>query len=239
MSLTDNALVGKILRNRLDARECYPFWNTIFHGFSAPIRDLARNDVTEKNRKDFISVFENLKYKGKERHIMKTTGWSRIGFLKEIFPDAKFIHVVRDGRAVSNSLLNISFWRGYQGPDHWRWGTLKPEYNNMWLNYDQSFVALAGLQWNIILDSVNNAKESINMSDFLEIKYEEFCDNPVEIFKEVMNFSELTWSPKFERDISSYKLKSNNFKWKSDLSLEQQNILMDVTQKYLQHYRYI
>jgi len=33
--------------------------------------------------------------------IHKYTGWSRIAFFKEIFPEARFVHVIRDGRAVA------------------------------------------------------------------------------------------------------------------------------------------
>jgi len=43
----------------------------------------------------------------------------RIGFLQAIFPDAKFIHIVRDGCAVANSRMNAPFWKGWQGLNTW------------------------------------------------------------------------------------------------------------------------
>src|SRR3712207_7426845 len=46
--------------------------------------------------------------------------------LSEIFKDAKFIHLMRDGRAVANSLLHVYFWSGWKGPGNWGWGQLSP-----------------------------------------------------------------------------------------------------------------
>ena len=61
---------------------------------------------------------------GKDRFIAKFTGPLRITYLSSIFPDATFIHVLRDPRAVIGSLLHTSFWRDGGGHEHpwWRGG---------------------------------------------------------------------------------------------------------------------
>lgn len=54
--------------------------------------------------------------KKRNRLLFKITGWPRVGFLHEIFEDAKFIHLIRDGRAVAYSLLQQPWWEGWRGP---------------------------------------------------------------------------------------------------------------------------
>ncbi|GAJ21506.1 unnamed protein product, partial [marine sediment metagenome] len=83
--------------------------------------------------------------------MIKLTGWSRIEYIKELFPDAKFIHILRDGRGVANSLINVDFWKGWEGPHKWRWGMLNEEKMKEWNKYDQSFVILAAMEWKILV----------------------------------------------------------------------------------------
>ena len=46
----------------------------------------------------------------------KFTGWPRAGLLHAVFPEARFVHVVRDGRAVASSLVQQPWWPGFGGP---------------------------------------------------------------------------------------------------------------------------
>ncbi len=92
----------------------------------------------------------------RNRLLVKITGWPRLGYLHEIFPDAKFIHVVRDGRAVVNSLINVDWWDGWKGPQNWRWGDLDLSQTDEWEKYGKSFVVLAGIQLKIIMNALEH-----------------------------------------------------------------------------------
>jgi hypothetical protein len=74
-----------------------------------------------------------------------------------VFPEARFIHVIRDGRAVANSWLQTSWWTGYQGPSRWYLGPLPEPYATEWETSDHSFVLLAGLGWKLLLDGFDTA----------------------------------------------------------------------------------
>ena len=74
-------------------------------------------------------------------------GMARLGFLNEIFGDATFIPLVRDGRAVAQPAAARRLLRGWYGPQGWRAGLLSPEDQATWEASDCSFVALAGLEW--------------------------------------------------------------------------------------------
>jgi hypothetical protein len=116
MNSIDMPIVGHILKRRFKPAEVYKFWDNYYRGFSTPCRDLRSEDVTNKNKKGIEKVMSLLLTKRRNRLLVKITGWLRIGFIREIFTDAKIIHIRRDGRAVVNSMLDVDWWDGWKGP---------------------------------------------------------------------------------------------------------------------------
>ena len=232
-------LIGRRLRSILDPGECYELWEYICPGFSAPCRDLRADDVTKKSKNRIQDTFSQIVTKKKNRLLIKLTGWSRVGFIREIYPDAKFIHILRDGRAVTNSTLQVDFWWGWRGPQNWRWGELTSHDKDLWVKHNQSFVVLAGIQWKILMDAIEHAKQLINGRNFMEVKYEDICKDPVGVFKKTLIFCELDWSNKFESGLDKFKLESTDFKWKENLTGNQQIALEEVIGDHLKRYGYI
>ncbi len=111
-----NPLLRRVFGSRIKPGENYGFWYKHAYGFAEPGRDLLRADVTPRVRKQIRGVIARMLTAQRSRMLVKLTGWSRIGYLNEIFEDAKFIHIVRDGRAVANSYVHINEWQ-------WRGGT--------------------------------------------------------------------------------------------------------------------
>ncbi len=238
MKLIDYPLIGRGFK-KLSPGECYDFWEHHVKGFRRPCRDLLSEDVSIKIKKDVRKVFSEILTPKRNRLLIKITGWPRIGFLKEIFEDAKFIHIIRDGRAVVNSLHNVDFWWGWGGPQKWRWGVLSEIYKDEWEKHNKSFVALAGIEWKILIEATEKASRDLKKKDFLQIRYKDLCANPLKTFKNVVNFSELDWSKEFEQAIRGYNLKTKNYKWQENFTDRQKNILEDVLKDYLRKYNYI
>ncbi|QMU53921.1 MAG: hypothetical protein GKS07_02760 [Nitrosopumilus sp.] len=79
---------------------------------------LDRNDIT----KDKMEIARNCLINEKQLVVKATLNSLKIPFIKEIFPDAKFIHIIRDGRDVACSLMNAPsgyFW-SYIRPPGWK-----------------------------------------------------------------------------------------------------------------------
>jgi omega-hydroxy-beta-dihydromenaquinone-9 sulfotransferase len=238
MAGLDLPLLGRLLRRRFKSWECYDFWEYYCRGFRRPFRDLQAQDVTEKVRQTLPAVLGQLLTTRRNRLLVKLTGWPRLGFLQAIFPDVCFVHIVRDGRAVANSLLNTDFWQGWSGPQQWRWGPLSQAQQEKWAYYDHSFVALAGIQWTLLLEATHLAAGAARPPAFLEVKYEELCADAPAVLRRVTTFCQLEWTSDFAAQVAVYPLSNRNHKWREELTAEQQRILEAVTQDCRQPYGY-
>jgi hypothetical protein len=233
-----NPFLNRMLGGRIRPGEQYRFWDEHAYGFSEPGRDLVGTDVTARVKRQVRAATAAMLTSKRNRLLAKITGWPRIGFLKEIFPDARFVHIVRDGRAVASSLLHIDFWSGWRGPSGWRAGSLSPSDQAAWESSNQSFVALAGLEWRIQMRAMEAASRQLPPEDFLEIKYEEFCAEPLEICQRVLSFADLPPSPDFNRQVKAAAIRNMSNRWRNDLTPEQQVLLDELLREDLRRYGY-
>jgi hypothetical protein len=240
VTATGSSLIRKLFGKRLKPGENYGFWYAHAYGFAEPGRDLVAADVTPRVRRQLHSVFERMVTRRRNRILIKLTGWSRIGFLNEVFPDAKFIHIVRDGRAVSSSYLHINEWqwRGWYGPHSWRYGPLSPEDQAAWEASGRSFIALAGIQWRLHTRAIETARAGVDQHRYLEVRYEDYCADPWATCRRVLDFSELEHDPAFERHVRSAKITDMTSRFQKDLSPEQVLMLTNLLRADLVRYGY-
>jgi sulfotransferase family protein len=172
---------------------------------SAPVRDLLAEDVTPWLERRFRTFFE-ARADAQRRPVFlhKFTGWPRSGFVRRIFPEARFLHVVRDGRAVANSFLQMPWWQGYGGPDSWSWGPLPAAYAQEWEDSGRSFAVLAGLEWKLLMDAYEAARELVPAGQWMEVRYEDFVAEPRQHMRAMLDHLHLEWTPAFEQGFSRY-----------------------------------
>lgn len=233
-----NPFLHRMLGAKIQPGECYRFWDKHAYGFSEPCRDLVRTDVTARVKQQVRAAMGSMLTPTCSRLLVKITGWPRIGFLDEIFQDAKFIHIVRDGRAVASSLLHVNFWRGWYGPQGWRAGLLSPEDQATWEGYGRSFTALAGLEWRIQMRAIEAARQELDPQRFSEVKYETICQKPLETCRRILDFAELPSSAEFEREVSAASIRDMSNRWRDDLTAGQQDLLDDLLREDLPRYGY-
>lgn len=237
MHLIDCPILGSLLKKKVHPREYYEFWDHWCRGFSEPCRDLVAADVNPVNRKVTVPLSKMLT-QTRNRLLIKITGWPRVGFLRQIFPDAKFIHILRDGRAVSASMLRQSWWHGWRGPENWRWGQLSESQCGLWQQYNKSFIVLAAIEWMILMDSFDAATADLNPDTYKLIKYEDLCKDVSGVMKDVTEFCGLNWTPDFANRMNQYSLRCANDKYKTELNPKQQHDLQEVLIDYLKKYGY-
>lgn len=217
MQLLDVPVLGEKIEQKywLGGGEVYPLWNKYYQNFSVVPRDMTDSDVTDSARDGLHDYFSSMLTGNRNRLMTKITGWPRLSYLHAIFPDALFIHVIRDGRAVANSFFHVHFWRGHDGPDAWQWGPLSDSQQSRWESCDNEGIALAGLNWEILVDAMSEARPTVPSSQFLEVRYEDMCERPNEIFEEVNEFCDLDQSPRMRRFMDRTPMKNSNGRYKT------------------------
>ena len=153
-------------------------------------------------------------FKGKKRFVNKNLENSlRIRFLKKIFPNALFIHLIRDGRAVVRSsysqTLEDSYRQKYEfgffpKPPLWR------EYRNLPL------VLRFSHQWVAIIKYIRETASSVlSENNYREILYENFCRDPYTVLRSLDIFCGLAHNKRLYSKIP-VRFRSQNFKWHRD-----------------------
>ncbi len=233
----DVPVLGSVLRWKVAPAEAYGFWDLMFPGFRRPIRDLCESDVTPYVSERVTRGLGELRCGQRQRLLMKITGWPRIGFLKQVFPDAYFVHLVRDGRAVANSLMKVAFWMGWRGPENWRWGPLPAAYEKEWLDSGHSFVVLAGIQWKMMLDALERTRDLAGPL-LLEVRYEDLCAEPRETLEAVCAHCDLKVDRDFDSALNRFHFRDANSKWRLDLDAQQREMLTRTLATHLERYGY-
>ena len=171
-----------------------------------PVRDLTGSDATPWLRKRMVQFVEDRSDRLRSPVFLhKFTGWSRAGFLRACFPDALFIEVVRDGRAVANSWLQMDWWLGHHGPDQWHFGPLPPDLQWLWEESDRSFPVLAALGWRLLMASYDDARSQVPEDSWLRVRYEDVLDDPGAAFGSMLDRMGLERTPRFASGLDRYE----------------------------------
>jgi hypothetical protein len=175
----------------------------------APARDLVEADATPWIAGALRSFFDaRAAAQGAPMFLHKFTGWPRAGLLHAVFPEARYVHVVRDGRAVANSFLQMPWWRGFEGPEAWGWGPIPDAYRAAWDRSGGSYPVLAGIQWMMLIDAFDAARQRIAADRWLELRYEDIVADPRGRLQEVLTFLGLAWDDGFEQGFRRYTFRT-------------------------------
>lgn len=225
MRIRSYTFLDRLLGDHFGPSEAYPFWELNSPGFANPHRDLLADDATPAVTHRLRASVGSITNERRNRFLAKITGWPRIRFLREIFPQALFIEVSRDARPTASSLLRVPFWDGWRGPTNWRRGPLPPDLEAIWREEKESFVALAALECVIVQRAIADCRATLPANTMHQVKYSELCDDPIGVFRKVVDFCHLEWSARFENSVRRFHLVDRDDQWRLTLTTNQQAIL--------------
>jgi len=146
-----------------------------------------------------LTIIETLIEQNKKRFLSKFPRNSiRIPQLNSKFPDSKFIHIIRDGRAVINSMLE----RAKENPSGYFGIPLKNSENKK-LNSIEKHAS----QWIEIINEIRSSANQLKKNQYLEVKYEDLINEPKLILNKITKFCEL---PTFNYSFIIYDKSSNS-----------------------------
>lgn len=173
----------------------------------------------------------------------------RIAWLRQLVPDAKFIHIVRDGLDVCNSIAKLATTNSYKI-------ACKPNLNQWWGNNNSKWKALYGggvalghfhqhevdlldtqlskaaYEWLLSLIEVDQWRGTLGDSLF-EVTYDDLLKEPFKTLKQISEFLSLDTTPSW-LDQSCTKIKSPNNQ--GNLSFELPPYMCEVFNQYQEKY---
>lgn len=167
----------------------------------------------------------------------KFTGWPRVGFTRAVFPDACFIHVVRDGRAVANSLVQMPWWHDYADAvllDH-----LPPADLDVYERSGRNVGLLAGLVWKSVVDAHEHARKEVPDGRWLTVRYEDVVARPAQALDQLRRYMGLAESSVFDRAVGRTHVSSRRAQaYEVELGPGTRALLDDVLGDHLAGYGY-
>lgn len=223
------------IKFQYETNEGHAIWNSF-----CPLDDhyLDEKDLSDEAVNYFREVVRgHLEIFNKSRFVNKMPHNSmRIRYINGIFPDAKFIHILRDGRAVVNSLLKR---RRLEKGSINNWWATKPK---KWREYRKLPGAQqSAYQWRDIIKRIKEDRKYLKEDQYYEFKYENLIEKTNKEMKKIISFLELSPEKYFKENIVKYfnQLESRNFKWSKNLSKKQKKNIMSICEDLLKEYNYI
>ena len=180
--------------------------------------DGVETQLTDEMERHFKGkVREHIELTGKQRFVSKQTANNRrIDLLDRMFPDAHYVHVIRDGRAVANSTLRVPWWKDTHV---WWLGKKASE----WEAEGHEPVELCGLNWQHTLEEIFRSRERLG-DRYTELRYESLTDDVRGNMSRFFEFCDLDCPDEYLALLPE-KLPDMNRKWRDLLSADQQRAL--------------
>jgi hypothetical protein len=203
-------IIAQLLRSDVKPVEAQRFWDYLWPG---PDDTMRASDLTNEQREFYSSVIARiLGQRGRTRFVAKYPRLSlRVGWLEAMFPDAKFLHMSRDWRAVVSSTLQRKVKRENRGGG-W-FGVRIPGWQEM---HDLPHALAAGRQFRAATLAIEEQARCLT-GRYLRVDYARLCADPEGVMRDVAGFCELSFSPAFQASLPR-DLKSRNDKWQKHLT---------------------
>lgn len=158
----------------------------------------------------------------------------RIHFLKEIFPDSKIIHIIRDPRAVVCSNLRS---RRHIKPEERVGkpfsGYLKPRRWREWIDRDP--VEQQAYLWNDLVSYATEEGPKYE-NDYQVVYYENLETKGHEIIKDILEWRGLEYSDSLIKSLPEFE--NRNHKWKDELTHLEINKIKDISGNMMEKHGY-
>jgi hypothetical protein len=213
----DNISLLPVFKNTYVDGNYSDFFSQLSQRERVTLRELIDDMFSSHCRNEGKSIWGN-----------KTPSFFRkIDILFTLFPDAKFIHIVRDGRDVFDS-----------------WRKMNPSMNN---------VAFVALDWRYKLLRIEKSFKKIPANNRITIRYEDLLNTPENIIESICSLLGVNREANmldFYKSSHKYTIphhselifkpldKSNVYKWKNNLISREVKIFNLLARHYLKKYNY-
>jgi len=168
-------------------------------------------------KKDITGIFGAYQWLHRKTIFLNNSPFNtyRIPYLLDIFPEAKFIHIIRDGRAViysyASRLVKKNKLREWPEPQ-----------KSLFEKSFEEFAIWLANYWKICIDEIEKKEKQLELREkgiFFEVTYEYLCANKSETINDICQFIGLN-SSRFRSSYYTENIVSQNSKWQEKLKPE-------------------
>jgi|GEM_PF-2222265 len=190
-----------------------------------------KEDISREEVKKIQKMVKRIcRWQSKEYFLAEYSKWPRMTYFSEPFPNSKFVHLIRDGRAVAHDYCRKikegdyveweeKEWWVNGWPEEWKEDFLK-DYN--------SVLAFCAYQWKFFIKLIREDAERISNDRYMETSYEVLAKQPKETFSKILDFYNLEFDNHIRQYLKPKNFKNMNFEWKEELSKDQKRQLDEI-----------
>jgi omega-hydroxy-beta-dihydromenaquinone-9 sulfotransferase len=162
----------------------------------------------------------------------RTANNRRIRYLSAVFPEARYVHLVRDGREVTQSLAAVDWWDGHTV---WWDGRTPIEMERS----GEPRLAICARNWVRELQALRTQLEHLPAHKVLELRFEDLLRDPTPHLERVVRFMGLDFPREYRAAIAALELHPVNARWGRDWDAHQLACVLHETQPMLRQLGYI
>jgi len=155
--------------------------------------------------------FESIRHTSRSDIVLskRTANNRRIPLLHGVFPQARYIHLIRDGREVAHSLSRVEWWDKHT---LW-WDGRTPE--QLEKSGDER-LSICAKNWALEMKALSEGLASVPDGQILEIRYEQLLSQPDIQLDRIIAFLGLSVTASYRSAIESLQLSYRPGSWLSD-----------------------
>jgi hypothetical protein len=155
----------------------------------------------------------------------------RIPLLARAFPEARFIEIVRDGRAVAHSLSRVDWWE--DSYVWWYGGTPKS-----WRAEGRDPWEMCARNWVEELAEIEAGLVGVPHQQVLRVRYEGLVEDPVSVLADVAAFAGVGESRRWREGLTRLRHPNRNETWRTKLDPDVVRTITSVQAERLREHGY-
>ena len=178
--------------------EVFPHWDPGY------LEERLTPTRVARARGGLVPLVERIRrYQGRPRFLAKMVGRPvLVSLLWELFPDAFFVHIVRDLKPTTASLLQVEFYHGTE-LDHWQWGPIPPAQLEFYQARGKPKELGAALVVRHNRAELDRQLGAVPTEHWMELSYAAFVTDPIAGFRQVGARAGFEVDAKFLRDLEA------------------------------------
>lgn len=163
------------------------------------------DEVVEHARAPLLLVIDKIqRFHGKPRFLTKMTNRPvKIELLARLFPDAFFIYITRRLKPTVCSFMQVDFYHTTGPLDQWPWDVIPHAYLDYYESCGRSEEVSAAIKLKLNRSQIERQLGRIDSSRWMELRYAEFVQAPIEYLGEVAKFTYLRSDDTFVRRLKA------------------------------------